>query len=316
MTDTQPPEPDNEDTPAEPSRVPAPRAPSASPVRWRARAGHGLIRLFRVPPDRVDSKGARWPSTKEQFIWDLLPDELAPNKDGIIEPKFSDKLKWTEDVADDDVLDMYRTSREYRQAADDTTRNLELKAARLATVLVALLTANAALVVYEITRLGHDPSAWRWGLVASSALLGLASAGWLVVGLTRAVDADQRMGITSRSSIEHVAHDERVAMVSEVHGYYVSDWTRRNKADRLLNARAAVSRSMVCLISSAVFALALTVHTTLADEPTTPPSETTFTPPPTPTPSTTPTPTPSPSRAPSTRPTKKPKPKVRLSSTP
>jgi hypothetical protein len=216
------------------------------------------------------------------------------------------------------VPDMYKTSREYRQAADDTTRNLELKAARLATVLVALLTANAALVVYEITRLGHDPSAWRWVLVVSSALLGLLSAGWLIVGLTRAVDADQRMGITSRSSLEHVAHDRRVAMVSEVHGYSVSDWTRRNKADRLLYARAAVSRSMVCLISSAVFAMALTLHTTLTDEPTPPTGETTSTPTPTPTPSTTPTQTPLPSITPSAKPTRKPKPQptAKLSSTP
>ncbi len=228
-----------------------------------------FLRLMRadpgppLPTEDTDDGDGRWPSTREQFLWDLAPDDIAPNRDGVIPPNWGPP-SWTESVVEPDEIErMLLQARAHRKDSDETTRNLELKAARLATVLVALLTANIALVVFEITRLGGSPTPLIAWLVSIGVILGLIGAGYLVVALSRAVDADQRMGITSRSGLGHVAHDPAQAMRDEAIGYAISDWTRQNKATRLINARAAVSRAMVLAISSAMIAIALAVITTL-----------------------------------------------------
>ena len=226
------------------------------------------LKKIDADPDKFEEDGSRWPKSRQQFMWDLAPEKLAPNRDGLVPPPTGDKLAWAADVTDDEeVQRMYDTARTFRKDADETTRGLELKAARLATVLVALVTANVALVVYEITRLGPDPSAGLAWLVGIGVTFGLLGAIWLLVGLIRAVDADQRMGMTYRATLDDVAHDRRQAMLDEADGYRISDWTRLNKANRLLDARAAVSRSMVCLVISTAFAVALAFTTTLNDDP-------------------------------------------------
>ncbi len=239
-------------------------------ARWTAVKvwfGRLVLIILRAPTDVFEEDGSRWPSSYKQFIWDLVPGELAQGSDGVVPPpEDAERLAWTNDVKDADVPNMYSVARAYRKDSDDTARNIELKASRLATVLVALLTANAALVVFELTRLGSDPTTLQAWLVATSAGFGLWSAGWLIVGLTRAVDADQRMGITTVSKLSDVTTNPRAALRDEAHGREVSNWTRRKKADRLIDARAAVSRSMLRLVISAVIAMILTVNNTTGDD--------------------------------------------------
>lgn len=233
---------------------------------WRSRVGLRFLKVTRAQPGEAGADGSRWPGSRKQFLWDLVPGDIAPGSDGVIPPSPGRELDWTDDVPDEKVEKVFETARRYRQDADDTTRNLELKAARLATVLVALLTANVALVVYELTRLGPDPSTLRIVLVIASVGFGIWSARWLVPGLIQAVDADQRMGITSVSTLAEVVRDPRSALRSEAHGYATSNWTRKNKADTLIFARAAVSRSIVYLLVSVVIAIALAFNTTLAPD--------------------------------------------------
>jgi hypothetical protein len=232
------------------------------PTSWYSRMVLRMLRRLGADPDKYEPDGSRWPSSKQQFLWDLAPSELAPNRDGLNPPPHLETPSWALGLHEDDkdeIERLYQAARTFRRDADESTRNLELKAARLATVLVALLTANVALVVFEITRLGPNPSLARIGIVAIAVSLGVAALAWLVVGLTRAVDADQRMGITAYASLERVATDKRAALVDEAEGFRISNWTRGKKADRLLDARAAVSRSMVCLVASAALALVLSL---------------------------------------------------------
>lgn len=252
----------------------SPQPPSRGVLAWVARAYSKAFLRFLIavradpgPPraprdDDVD--GGRWPSTREQFLWDLAPADVAPNSDGVIQPDWGPPA-WTQDVNDpEEVARMFEAARTYRKDADETTRNLELKAARLATVLVALLTANVALIVYEITRLGASPSTTTAWLTGAGVTFGLLAASYLVVGLSRAIDADQRMGITNRSGLADVAHDTKQAMYDEAIGYAISDWTRKNKASRLLDARSAVSRSLLFLLISAGIAVLMAFTTTLS----------------------------------------------------
>lgn len=252
--------------------LPADSAPSAAPGVTTAssrysRAVLWLLRKLGADPDRNEPDGSRWPTSKQQFLWDLAPEELAPRRDGLNPPP-PHIPAWAHNVSSDEDIDrMYEMARTLRRDADESTKSLELKASRLATVLVALLTANVALVVFEITRLGSNPSAGRIVIVGAAVSLGVAALTWLVIGLTRAVDADQRMGITGYASLEQVASSRHTAMLAEVNGFRMSNWTRLMKANRLLDARAAVSRSMVCLIASAVLALVLSTIGALEDDP-------------------------------------------------
>lgn len=257
-------DPNSTPDPAAPGLTPAsPTAPRREPLRIQL--GRWFLKAANAPTDKTDDNGSRWPGSRRQFLWDLVPGEIAPGSDGVIPPPRGEELAWTSKVDDEDVVATYERARRYRLDADDTTRNLELKASRFATFLVALLTANVALVVFEISRLGAHPDSTRIILVAVSGGLGLWSARWLVPGLIQAVDADQRMGITSVSTLDDVAMDPRTALRDEVHGFNTSNWTRQKKASTLIFARAAVSRSLVCLIPSTLLAVVLVIHYTLTE---------------------------------------------------
>jgi hypothetical protein len=247
----------------------APNAPGVTTASNRySRAVLWLLRRLGADPDKYEPDGSRWPTSRQQFLWDLAPDELAPRRDGLNpppQPYFTPA--WAHDLSSDEDIDrMYEMARTFRRDADESTKSLELKASRLATVLVALLTANVALIIFEITRLGSDPSTGRILLVGVAVSLGIAALTWLVFGLTRAVDADQRMGITGYADLGHVASNRRDAMLAEADGFRMSNWTRLMKANRLLDARAAVSRSMVFLIASAILALVLSAVVAVEDE--------------------------------------------------
>jgi hypothetical protein len=234
--------------------------------RLRVRAGRWLLKVTNAPTDQLNADGSRWPGSRRQFLWDLVPGEIAPGSDGVIPPERGSELDWTNTVAANDVMETYERARRYRQDADETTRNLELKASRFATFLVALATANVALVIFVLAQLRSNATLLTVLLVVASAGFGLRSARWLVPGLIQAVDADQRMGVTSVSTLDQVALDPRTAMRDEVHGFNTSNWTRRKKADTLIFARACVSRSLLSLIPSVLFALALVVNNAVTED--------------------------------------------------
>lgn len=263
MTNDQTPTPDP--APANPGTTPAPPPTPREPLRIRF--GLWFLKITNAPTDEVNADGSRWPGSRRQFLWDLVPGDIAPGSDGVIPPGRGEELDWTNNVEEKDLKEAYERARRYRQDADDTTRNLELKASRFATFLVALLTANVALVVFELSRLGSNPDALRIVLVVISAVLGLRSARWLVPGLIQAIDADQRMGVTTVSTLDDAALNPRNAMRDEVHGFNTSNWTRRKKADTLIFARASVSRSLVSLVPSVLLSVVLVINYTLTEDP-------------------------------------------------
>src|SRR5690348_13130124 len=67
-------------------------------VIWRA-----LLRALRADPDKPfdDDKG-RWPSTWATFMWDLAPDKLAPNADGVVGPR-SSAPDWVAAITEPDL---------------------------------------------------------------------------------------------------------------------------------------------------------------------------------------------------------------------
>ena len=260
-----------------PDREQRPTTQPEPPVApQRERPAVRLLRLFKAPRTRTDSGGGRWPTTWEQFVWDLSPANLAPPNDGLVPPPVPASESWLETVPTDRVEVAYEMARSYRKESDETTRNIELKAARLATALVGMLTGNVALVVFELSHTSSGGSAAEQWFAWLGSSAGSVSVCFLVAALSRAFDADLRMGMTEAAALKDAALDERAALAAEVRGFHVSKWTRKNKATRLIFARAAVSRGMVFLVASGAFGLGVTIANAHASSK--PPNPPTFTP--------------------------------------
>jgi hypothetical protein len=230
-------------------------------LRWLERRGADPR-----PPDN-DGKG-RWPTTRQQFLWDLVPNEIAANRDGIIPPDW-DLPEWAENAPESEVEHLLVVASAARREGEETVRNVELKASRLANILVAMLAATIALIAFEISKIGPNPSWWRIAIAVIGIITGAMAAWFLVIGMSRAVDADTRMGITQRASPRRQAGSRRTAFYAELYGHHLAEETRKGKVTRLLNARAAVSRSLVFLTLSAVFGFALAIVASVTEDKTT-----------------------------------------------
>jgi hypothetical protein len=264
------------------------------------RGWHGLLRaglkVLRADPDPPNHGDGRWPSSWQGFLWDLAPDEVAPSRDGVIPPK--DHLQpWLVSIGGRATASQLETiiqlERERNEAARHAAETAEAKASRLLTPVVALLTGAVAVVALQFNMASQAASAAGMIFLFASSIPAVAATGFLFVAATRALDADTRVGVYRRFVAHEVADTTPERQAQEEHlAANRAAWNSTQKATRLMHARAAVSRSILCLVLALLLLAATTLAKSFATLPSTGPAH----PSPSPQPTTT---VPPPSVAPS-----------------
>jgi hypothetical protein len=249
---------------AEPSQHPE-SAPEVDPVqmtpslsRWSKGALWLLRRLDADPDDVRDPAKGRFPSTKQSFLWDLAPHQVAPPGDGVVLPTWAAQ-PWLSELEADQVAAALQAQRRETRLRQEAVARTEEKASRLLTPFVALLTGAVALVAFQLSSVNN-----RDGFAAILAWFGVAfgvlGSIWLLAGLTRALDSDTRMGRSVSSTAEQEIQEPLKALVNEARAAQAARFVQQQKAERILFARAAISRSLVFLVVSA-FCAALSLLT-------------------------------------------------------
>ena len=292
--------------------------PSSSPalastglLRWHEKRAITILRRLGADPEAIaDKEEGRWPSTWQSFLWDLAPDKVVPMRDGVVLPLWREP-QWLADLPDDQVHSAREIVRADLERSLHSVTALELKASRLLTPFVALLTGAVALTIFQVAAV--DTSVV--GLVALvGACLGACGIAFLLVGMLRALDADTRLGTSARATLEQELHDDgRFALRSDAKGAAAARFVLRMKGSRVLFARAAISRGLVMVLLSSIAgatALAMAPDVAEANQPVDKPS------PLSPTPVGTPTHTPTSTFGPAISPSKSPNSSPTVSPTP
>lgn len=215
-------------------------------------------------PADTPSKAAhgRWPSTKQGFLWDLAPDALAPPADGLVRPRFA-VPEWVAQAAaalsPEDLRTLLVAEHERNLDYQAMAATSEGKASQLLTPIVALLTADATLVAFELNAaVGRD--GWWSAIPYAGAALGGVAALLLITASVRAIDADTRVGMYDGADPIQRQRSDAAALAAEVAGSALARWTSVNKSTRVMYARAALSRALL-LITLALMLGAATVIT-------------------------------------------------------
>jgi hypothetical protein len=223
--------------------------PEDESLNWYEKLTLKTLRGLGADPAGASPRNeGRWPTTWQSFLWDLAPDKVAPPRDGVVLPRWEEP-RWFQDVPHSQL----GAAREAVRAELDRTlqsiAGLEQKAARLLTPFVALLTGAVALTVSQMVAIGGSPA----GLFAlAGAIFGGAGVGLLLVGMLRALDADTRLGTSLRATLDQeLADNKRLALRSDCRGVDAAKFVLRKKGNRILFARAAISRGLVMLLMSA-----------------------------------------------------------------
>lgn len=228
----------------------------------RTRLWRRVLRVAHADPAMPASRQSRWPTTWQGFLWDLTPDAIAPNRDGVVAPT-TDEPTWIAQVPEDRLDEFLAAERIRNQDAQAAVATTEGKASRLLTPIVALLTGTVALVAFELHAAASRDGAGKT-LPLVGGLLGAVAALLLIVAAVRAVDADTRVGIYCAASSEDLIAGKRDALRAEANGTALARWTSNRKATRVMHARAAFSRA-IALISAALILGAATLLTAPGD---------------------------------------------------
>jgi hypothetical protein len=219
-----------------------------------------ILRAARADPDGPVDENGRWPSTWQGFVWDLSPAAVAPNRDGVVAPASGDP-EWLAEVSDDQLEAFVSAERSRHQDAQAAVGIIEAKASRLLTPIVALLTGAVALVAFELhaaaTRTGADKT-----LPLLGGVVGAGGVVLLLVAAVRAIDADTRVGIYGGMGPEDLLAGMRNTLRAEAHGTALAQWVAKNKATRVMFARAAFSQAVALIGAALLFggATLLTTH--------------------------------------------------------
>jgi len=227
-----------------------PSSPTPRSLRWHEKRATELLRRFGADPgDDSAQDDGRWPSTWQSFLWDLAPDKVAPRRDGVVLPLWKEP-QWLIDLPDDRVQAARTVVRAELDRSLQSVSALELKATRLLTPFVALLTGAVALAIFQVAAIEASVA----GMVAlAGALFGSAGIGFLLMGMLRALDADTRLGTSVRATLEQeMADNARFALRSDHRGVDAAKFVLRMKGNRILFARAAISRGVAMLLLSSV----------------------------------------------------------------
>jgi hypothetical protein len=185
------------------------------------------------------------PSSRQAFLWDLLPENDAPSNDGVVAPIWGSPT-WIESISDDQLDAALASEESIHQQNRETASALEAKASRLLTPLIALLAGTVALSAFTL-KVGLQAD-WPVAIAAwSSFSLAACSTGWLFTAIVRALDADTRMGIYGNPGTEKLIQDKREFLEQISLAAAVASWTANQKATRIIHARAAASRAVLAL---------------------------------------------------------------------
>lgn len=230
----------------------AAREPQPRDSWWR----QWLMSAYRragADPAAPPGYDGRWPTSGQAFLWDLLPEDLAPGQDGVVAPTWT-APSWVEAVPEDQLPEAVAHERERHRSQQAAVTTVEGKASRLLTPTIALLAATVALTAFEIRAAGQAST----GSGRLLPLFGAASAAvavvWLFVAVVRALDADTRMGVYGGATTETLLKGPRAVLVAEVLAAERASWVRVQKANRLMQARVAVSRAVLALVLALLLA--------------------------------------------------------------
>ena len=232
--------------------APGPVSEPAEPSRGSKAALWALKRLGADPDAAPDPAKGRFPSTWQSFLWDLAPDQVAPSGDGTRLPAWVAQ-PWIEELAEENVPAALERQRDEAQRLQEGVMQTEVKASRLLTPFVALLTGAVALVAFQFSAI-HNRDGFAAGLAWVGAAFGAVGSMLLLVGLMRALDSDVRMGRFNSATTKHVVLEPRRALRNEARAAQAARFVQQQKAERILFARAAISRSLVLLVVSAICA--------------------------------------------------------------
>lgn len=202
-----------------------------------------------------ESDAGNAPGPLMQFWWDLLPrrapDWLVPPQSGLQPPKA--QLDWiTREIADfPDALDQTRRAHALER---ERAVSLEAKASTMASLCLTLTATALAVGGYELqyVRRGHG-GAWWCTIPAAFSVV------FLALAVISALEV-QRVGIYQWEGAEPLARPPGglLGLVqSEEVGRQFAAWTALTKANGFLQARAWLSRALVCLILSALVAIGI-----------------------------------------------------------
>ena len=288
---------------------------SRSSVSRRSRvASWALKRLGADPaPPPADVSGGRQPTSRQTFLWDLAPHDVAPRADGVILPAWSDH-GWIDHLPRRKVTAALEIQRRVAEGRLVSIAAIEQKASRLLTPFVALLAGALALTGFQLAAVDFDHPVSAWFAVFGAAF-GVAGSVWILQGMIRALDADTRMSISVSPTVEQEVRAPRMALLNEARAAEAAAFSQRMKAERILFARAAISRGLTMLVVSTVLGGVVLLTSPDSDE-SAPQSPYVPTPAPSSTSSTTPTPTLTPTASVRSQPTTPPSPTTAPSQSP
>ena len=241
------------------------------PVNLRRRVVRPLLRgLARVLGARVpliDDQGAHdlapdtWPSAYRKFVWDVVLDDYsAPGRDGGRPPEWRDlqrrradtekALRWVHDVPDRQLDLAEKLVSDRLASARDRLAAVELKAARLLTPLVALITGSVAAGAVAFRRVGDD------GLADDLAAVLLAVAAVMFgIAAVNCLDADTRAGFDGDVALPEVFPERRETRQWTrrqilAQQYVISrraSWSQGRKLALVMRARAWFARGAAAL---------------------------------------------------------------------
>lgn len=197
----------------------------------------------------VSAKGM-WPAPYKQYWWDLLPGQLpdkwVPPRSGIKEPDID--VSWITALVAKNPAVLEATRRAHERERE-RAESAEAKASRLVTLCLSLLTIAIALGAYQLSVVRSGDVHAAFLLPAALSIVALVAAG------ITSLEID-RVGIYANPGAKpHLKSDPDCAVLIEeevARGW--ASWTAGRKMNQLLNARAWLSRAMLCLLASAIVA--------------------------------------------------------------
>jgi len=228
--------------------VERPAARTAAPTRLALR----LLRRLGADPEAPVGQEGRWPSTKQAFLWDLLPADLAPDKDGVVPPTWSPP-EWVAGIEPRRLPDAIELERAAHRAQHDRVAIVEAKASRLLTPTVTLLAATAAVTAFELKSASTARTLAGAALPAAGATAGVIASLFLLGCVLRALDADIRVGVFGGATTNEVLAGSHEALEQEALATTRAGWVSANKTTRLMHARAGLSRALVAIAVALAF---------------------------------------------------------------
>ncbi len=213
---------------------------------WRA-----LLKVLDAAPESSSPVEERWPTTRQGFLWDIAPAEVAPSRDGVVAPR-EEPEPWLARIGQSATeaqlqtfIELERRKRDESKSAAETA---ESKASRLITPLVVLLGGAVAVVGWQLNAATHARTAAGMTFLFTCAVPGILAVWFLFVAAVRALDADIRVGIYRKVSPTKLADtDPRSLLKAEHLAAIRAGWNARKKVTRLMYARSAMSRAILFL---------------------------------------------------------------------